>query len=109
MKWKKICQYLCLLIVTACSILITSSLTVFAAHADESMKVIAHIETAPNETENIFDNVTSADEVNKPADSNKPQTADNSNLWLWNVLLIISLATISGTVVYVKKKKQNKQ
>lgn len=50
MKRKKICKYLCLLFVAVCSILSTTSLTAFAGHNEGSMEVIAHIETAPDET-----------------------------------------------------------
>lgn len=50
MKREKICKYLCLLFVAICSILFTTSLTAFAVHNEGSMEVIAHIETAPDET-----------------------------------------------------------
>lgn len=50
MKRKNICKYLCLLFVAVCSILFTTSLTAFAVHNEGSMEVIAHIETAPDET-----------------------------------------------------------
>ncbi|MGN0502687.1 MAG: hypothetical protein ACI4HN_07150 [Ruminococcus sp.] len=50
MKREKICKYLCLLFVAVCSILFINSLTAVAVQADESMEVIAHIETAPAQT-----------------------------------------------------------
>lgn len=50
MKWIKIHKYLCLLFVAICSILFTTSLTAFAVRNEGSMEVIAHIETAPDET-----------------------------------------------------------
>lgn len=50
MKRKKICKYLCLLFVAICSVLFINSLTAVAVQTDGSMEVIAHIETAPDET-----------------------------------------------------------
>lgn len=50
MKRKKICKYLCLLFVAVCSVLFTTSLTAFAVRNEGGMEVIAHIETAPDET-----------------------------------------------------------
>ena len=50
MKWIKIFKYLCLLFVAVCSVLFTTTLTAVAVHTDGSMEVIAHIETAPDET-----------------------------------------------------------
>lgn len=50
MKWIKIHKYLCLLFVAICSILFTTSLTAFAVRNEGNMEVIAHIETAPDET-----------------------------------------------------------
>lgn len=50
MKREKICKYLCLLFVAVCSVLFTTSLTAFAVRNEGSMEVIAHIETAPDET-----------------------------------------------------------
>lgn len=40
--------------------------------------------------------------------TNSPQTGDNSNLWMWFVVLFISGGMLIGTAVYSKKKKYSK-
>jgi len=49
-------------------------------------------------------------ELNKPADTDSPQTADNSNMFLWIALLFISGgAVITLTVVDRKRRKASKR
>ena len=40
-----------------------------------------------------------------PTDPTTPQTGDNSNMFLWIVLLFVSGGALAGTAVYGKKKK----
>ena len=48
-------------------------------------------------------------ELNKPTDTNSPQTGDNSNMFLWIALLFISgVAVITLTVVDRKRRTANK-
>lgn len=44
-------------------------------------------------------------ELNKPADSNSPQTGDNSNLWMWFVLLFVSGGCLFGIALNECKRK----
>ena len=46
-------------------------------------------------------------EPGKPADSDSPQTGDNSNMILWIALLFVSGGVVIGIIVYSKKKKEN--
>ena len=46
-------------------------------------------------------------EPGKPADSDSPQTGDNSNMILWIALLFVSGGVVIGITVYSKKKKEN--
>jgi len=44
-------------------------------------------------------------ELNKPADSNSPNTGDNSNIFLWIVLLFISSGAVITLTVVDRKKR----
>lgn len=48
-------------------------------------------------------------ELNKPTVPNSPQTGDNSNLWLWFVLMFVSGSGIFGIALYERKRKVNNQ
>ena len=43
----------------------------------------------------------------RPADSNDPQTGDNSMIYLWTLILVISAAGLSATAIYSRKRKYN--
>ena len=45
-------------------------------------------------------------ELNKPiSDPDSPQTGDNSNLWMWLTLLLVSAAGVIGLTIYELKRK----
>ncbi|MBR3979454.1 MAG: InlB B-repeat-containing protein, partial [Oscillospiraceae bacterium] len=44
-------------------------------------------------------------ELNKPADTDSPQTGDNSNLGLWVFLLVLSCCSMIALIVIDKKRK----
>lgn len=44
-------------------------------------------------------------ELNKPTDSNSPQTGDNSNHWLWFALLFVSGAGVFGITLNERKRR----
>lgn len=96
MKREKICKYLCLLCVTVCSILFTTSLTAFAVQTEGNMEVIAHIE-APS------DEPPSSSDVD--SDTESPQTGSDNSLAPWIFLLSINCSALVITVVYWKRKK----
>ncbi len=50
---------------------------------------------------------TNPTQPTKPADPTSPQTGDNSHLFLWIALLLISGSALAGTAVYGKKRKYN--
>ena len=52
-------------------------------------------------------NTTTPTHTPKPADPTTPKTGDNSNLALWIMLLAASVAGMTGTILYSKKRKTN--
>ena len=46
------------------------------------------------------------DDPNRPTTPTAPQTGDNSNLWLWITLLLLSGTLLVGTTVYGRKKME---
>ena len=44
---------------------------------------------------------------NSATDPTNPKTGDNSNMLLWVLLLAAGSATLTGTVIYNRKKKKN--
>ena len=60
--------------------------------------------TAPTDT-------TKPNDTTKPGNTNgsekAPQTGDNSNIFLWFALLFVSVAGVTGTTAYNKKKKEH--
>ena len=60
--------------------------------------------TAPTDT-------TKPNDTTKPGNTNgsekSPQTGDNSNIFLWFALLFVSVAGVTGTTAYNKKKKEH--
>lgn len=47
--------------------------------------------------------------LNKPADTDSPQTGDNSNMFLWIALLFISGGAVITLTVVRQKEKNGKQ
>ena len=44
----------------------------------------------------------------QPADSNNPQTGDSSMIYLWTLILVVSVAGLSATAIYSRKRKITK-
>lgn len=94
-------KWLCLLLVTACFILNTTALPIFAAYTD----VTARIEAVPEETETAGSgDVIPGSETDKVPDSQPAQTGDNSRPELWIAFLLISGCVGCGAALYGKKK-----
>jgi len=64
----------------------------------------------PEAKKKLDEAIKAAEEANKPADTNSPQTGDNSNMFLWIALLFISGgALITLTVVDRKERMASKR
>ena len=59
----------------------------------------------PEAKKKLDDAVKAAEEANKPADTNSPQTGDNSNMTLWFTLMFGSIAVMFAILFGTKKKK----
>lgn len=59
----------------------------------------------PEAKKKLDDAVKAAEEANKPADTNSPQTGDNSNMTLWFTLMFGSIAVMFTILFGTKKKK----
>lgn len=46
--------------------------------------------------------------TNTPGTGNSPHTGDDTNLWLWVALMLISIAGLTATLCYSKKRKAGK-
>ncbi len=76
------------------------------AKLEEELKDDAYTEEDKKKIQDAIDDIDEAlAELNKPADPNTPATGDNSNLWLWLALLILSGAGIFGIALNDRKRK----
>ena len=78
--------------------------------AEEAYNALTDYEkTLVNEdVKKALDNAVAAlAELNKPAESTSPNTGDNSNLWLWFVLIFVSGGAVITLTVYDRKNKQH--
>ena len=51
--------------------------------------------------------VYTQDPIEQPEDTKSPQTGDNSNFWLWVVLMLLSGGMLFGTILLKKKEVKN--
>lgn len=99
-------KWLRLLLITACVILNTAVLPVFAAHTDGHTDVTARIENVHEETETADPgDVLPGGETNKVPDSQPAQTGDDSKPEVWIALLLISGCMGCGSVLYGRRKR----
>lgn len=66
------------------------------------------VPTKPDDSTDTVGNVPNSPQtgVDNPQGSvNAPQTGDTSNILLWIIMMIVSFAALSGTVIYSKRKK----
>ena len=59
----------------------------------------------PEAKKKLDEAIKAAEEANKPADTNSPQTGDNSHMGLWFALMLGSLAALFAIFFGMKKRK----
>ena len=62
----------------------------------------------PEAKKKLDEAIKAAEEANKPADTNSPQTGDNSNMTLWSTLMFGSLAAMFALLLTKKKKTEDR-